>query len=31
MNEVGTTDSSQRGETESICHVSFENNLMDIT
>ena len=24
MNEVRTTDSSQRGETESICHESFK-------
>ena len=31
MNEVGTTDCSKRGETESIHHESFENDLIDIT
>ena len=31
MNEVGTTDSFERGETESIRHESFENDLIDIT
>ena len=31
MNKIGTTDSFYRGETESIHHETFKNDLINLT